>query len=220
MQNMKRLVHPVIKHRMDVKLQRKINAADTIRTWSIVRGDVVWGSGIALSIGWGDSRQWYGETRKSITCWSKAESRARWRREFCHFAFTLLYLEKETYQGNGWATGRHFWRGVTDCIFKCAARRSQHRVRFSLFASTLANLRKWSSTWWMVFASECLSRQGTWLKSPWKRSNGAIRSLRRSVLRIQHQMMYCYPCGLLSRLLKSHITQRLSWGIPMPSCFL
>lgn len=38
---MKRLVHPVIKHRMDVKLQRKINAADTIRTWSIVRGDIV-----------------------------------------------------------------------------------------------------------------------------------------------------------------------------------
>ena len=26
---------------MEVKLQRKINAADTIRTWSIVRGDIV-----------------------------------------------------------------------------------------------------------------------------------------------------------------------------------
>lgn len=192
MQNMKRLVHPVIKHRMDVKLQRKINAADTIRTWSIVRGDIVWHSGIALSIGRGDSRQWHGETRKSIACWSKAESRASWRREFCHSAFTQSCLEKETYQGDGWATGRHFWCGVTDCIFKCAARRPQHRVRFPLFASTLGNPRKWSSTWWMVFASECLSRQGTWLKSPWKRSNKATRSLRRLVLRIQHQMMYCY----------------------------
>lgn len=57
MQNMKRLVHPVIKHRMDVKLQRKINAADTIRTWSIVRGDIVCDSGIAFYVGRSDSRQ-------------------------------------------------------------------------------------------------------------------------------------------------------------------
>ena len=57
MQNMKRLIHPVIKHRMDVKLQRKINAADTIRTWSIVRGDIVCDSGIAFYVGRSDSRQ-------------------------------------------------------------------------------------------------------------------------------------------------------------------
>ena len=41
MQNTKRVIHPVIKHRLNVKLQRKINAADTIGTWSIVRGDTV-----------------------------------------------------------------------------------------------------------------------------------------------------------------------------------
>ena len=41
MQNTKRVIHPVIKHRLDVKLQRKINVADSIRTWSIVRGDQV-----------------------------------------------------------------------------------------------------------------------------------------------------------------------------------
>ncbi|KAK8800303.1 hypothetical protein WA171_004937 [Blastocystis sp. BT1] len=41
MQNTKRMIHPVIKHRMRVKLQRKIDAADTIRTWTIVRGDTV-----------------------------------------------------------------------------------------------------------------------------------------------------------------------------------
>ena len=42
MQNAKRMIHPVIKHRMNVKFQRKVNNADTIRTWNIVRGDNVW----------------------------------------------------------------------------------------------------------------------------------------------------------------------------------
>ena len=41
MQNSRKLIHPVIKHRIETKLQRKINAADTIRTWTIVRGDLV-----------------------------------------------------------------------------------------------------------------------------------------------------------------------------------
>ena len=46
MQNTRRMIHPVIKHRMNVKLQRKINAADKIRTWTIVRGDTVLGFGM------------------------------------------------------------------------------------------------------------------------------------------------------------------------------
>lgn len=60
MQNMKRLIHPVIKHRMEVKLQRKINAADTIRTWSIVRGDLVSYCFIAFYIGGSDSWKRHG----------------------------------------------------------------------------------------------------------------------------------------------------------------
>lgn len=42
MQSAKRVIHPVIKHRLDVKLQRKIAEADRIRTWTIVRGDLVY----------------------------------------------------------------------------------------------------------------------------------------------------------------------------------
>ena len=41
MQNSKRVIHPLIKHRLNAKLQKKINVADTIGTWKIVRGDTV-----------------------------------------------------------------------------------------------------------------------------------------------------------------------------------
>ncbi|OAO17141.1 hypothetical protein AV274_1167 [Blastocystis sp. ATCC 50177/Nand II] len=41
MQGGRRIIHPMIKHRLNAKMQKKINAADVIGTWTIVRGDTV-----------------------------------------------------------------------------------------------------------------------------------------------------------------------------------
>ena len=82
---------------MEVKLQRKINAADTIRTWSIVRGDIVFYCCMAFYIGWGHSWKWYGETRKSLTCWPKTESSVSRGSKFCMTPGFWLFLEKATY---------------------------------------------------------------------------------------------------------------------------
>lgn len=44
MQGGRRIIHPMIKHRLNAKMQKKINAADVIGTWTIVRGDTVFSS--------------------------------------------------------------------------------------------------------------------------------------------------------------------------------
>ena len=44
MQGGRRIIHPLIKHRLNAKMQKKINAADVIKTWTIVRGDMVFSS--------------------------------------------------------------------------------------------------------------------------------------------------------------------------------
>ena len=55
MQNSKRVIHPLIKHRLNAKLQKKINVADTIGTWKIVRGDTVFRLFCAvMGVGGGD----------------------------------------------------------------------------------------------------------------------------------------------------------------------
>lgn len=55
MQNSKRVIHPLIKHRLNAKLQKKINVAGTIGTWKIVRGDTVFCLfRVVMGVGGGD----------------------------------------------------------------------------------------------------------------------------------------------------------------------